>query len=535
MVGDRVAHPLLISLANIKMAYRMKSSHLAYLLLALLPVPKYIERDSKVRGVLEARLMHECLDHILAPLKIAAQLGVMLTDPYGFIRCCFTPLASYIVDTPEAAMIAVVSGKTSHLTMATHKQFGDAFRHEPRTASTTLAQLHALSSVVDPVSDIKAYLKAAKKFRLSRVHKPFWRDWAQAEPCRFLTLEMLHHLHKFLFDHDLKWCINVVGEDEIDFRFSVLHPRTGYRHFKEGVSKLKQVTGRQYRDIQRYLIGVIAGAAPKAFVLALRALQDFRYYLQAPIISERICGKIEAALKTFHDNKHAILEAGARTGKGNHPIDNWHIPKLELLQSAVAHIRDNGALIQWSADVTEHAHIEVVKDPVKAGNNQKHEEQICRTLDRRDKCQRFDLATSMKEAQRNLESSHHLDDAVDEPVSDAESDNGDSPSGDGEGTLLIFKRRRTRINYFHEAQCHAVELPTMSNSLPRTFASSSTAFHLSGKASFKLMTLEEASVKFALPDLIPALKYFEMWRRTNRNSLYAIGGHRMRCMACGLE
>jgi hypothetical protein len=123
MVGDQSAHPLLISLANINMAARNKSSNQAFLLLALLPIPKFIERDKKTRSVLESRLTHECLDFVLATAKKAARVGVTLSDPRGLSRYCFTPPAGYIADTPEAAMMSGVSGKTSHLTMAMYKQF----------------------------------------------------------------------------------------------------------------------------------------------------------------------------------------------------------------------------------------------------------------------------------------------------------------------------------------------------------------------------------------------------------------------------
>ena len=113
MTGDRTAHPLLISLANMKGSYRAKSSHHAFLLLALLPVPKFVTHDRALRGVLENRFLHACLDFILEPLKKAAYWGKMMSDPYGCLRYCFTPLAAYIVDTPEAAMLAGVAGKTS--------------------------------------------------------------------------------------------------------------------------------------------------------------------------------------------------------------------------------------------------------------------------------------------------------------------------------------------------------------------------------------------------------------------------------------
>jgi len=61
-------------------------------------------------------------------------------------------------------------------------------------------------------------------------------------------------------------------------------------------------------------------------------------------------------------------------------------------------MRFNGAACQWSADTTEHAHIEVVKDPVDSGNNQGYEAQICRYLDRLDKVANFDLATNIQTA-----------------------------------------------------------------------------------------------------------------------------------------
>ncbi|KAG2138549.1 hypothetical protein DEU56DRAFT_945088 [Suillus clintonianus] len=95
MTGDRVSHPLLISLANIHMSTQLKTSSGAFLLTALLPVPKFTHKKKHF----------------------------------------------YIVDTLEAIMLATIGGKTSPVTMASYKQFGDPFLHEPQTGSTTLAQL----------------------------------------------------------------------------------------------------------------------------------------------------------------------------------------------------------------------------------------------------------------------------------------------------------------------------------------------------------------------------------------------------------
>ena len=96
MTGGCSAHPLLISLANISMEFQNKDLNNAYLLLALLPIPKFIHHKKPICGMLEAHLYHHCLDIVFAPLKSTAQLGVMLSDPLRNLRWCFTPLVSII-------------------------------------------------------------------------------------------------------------------------------------------------------------------------------------------------------------------------------------------------------------------------------------------------------------------------------------------------------------------------------------------------------------------------------------------------------
>jgi hypothetical protein len=131
MTGGHIAHPLLISLANLFMDFQMKASNHAFLLLVLLPVPKFIHQDQKLCGVLENHMIHKCLDFILKPLKKAAEVSIMMSDPAGALCYVFTPLATYMVDVQEVLSLVGVAGKSLHLTMATYKQFGDPFQHKP--------------------------------------------------------------------------------------------------------------------------------------------------------------------------------------------------------------------------------------------------------------------------------------------------------------------------------------------------------------------------------------------------------------------
>ena len=108
-----MAHPLLISLMNFKADYKVKSFHLAFLLLSLLLVPKFTSVDKAIHSILENQLLHACLDFILEPLKKAATWGKKMSDLYGSLHFCYTPLAAYIVNNQETSVLSGVCGKTS--------------------------------------------------------------------------------------------------------------------------------------------------------------------------------------------------------------------------------------------------------------------------------------------------------------------------------------------------------------------------------------------------------------------------------------
>ena len=479
MSSNHMAHPLLLSLANIASDIWSKGFLHCHLLLTLLPVPSFIHKKSRVRSLLSDRLLHHCLDLVLTPLKIAATIGVMMNDPRGNLQYCFTPLVGYIADTLEQSLLSCTSPRVSPMSTATYKEFGDDRHHDPRTAEHTLNAINVLCAEADP-NDFSAFLKAAKSYGLNGVYEPFWRNWPLSDPDRFLKIELLHHFFKMAWDHDIQWCIMVVGEDEIDYRFNLLQTPVGYRSFADGISKLKQVTGRDHRSIQRYILCTVAGAVPLRFLAAIRALLDFRYLAQMPVFDEHTLAKLDAALASFHTHKHAILAAGARS-------EHFRIPKLELMHHVVPSIHASGAPMQWSADVTEHAHVTEIKNPARAGNNQNYYAQIARHLDRSDKCFRFDLATG-------IASSHDShSDCIDDPA-----DEDHEPDDEESHTLLYHSPTRKIVDYFKIAD--TLNAPHSK----RTFASRSTAIHLATKPHLR-MTVDEAAALFDLPDLCLAI------------------------------
>ncbi|KIJ13587.1 hypothetical protein PAXINDRAFT_80744 [Paxillus involutus ATCC 200175] len=379
MTGGQVAHPLLLSLVNIKMEHRNKASNHRFLLAALLPVVEFIHPTKRMQMILNDRLIHECLDIVLEPLKQAARLGCMMSDPVGNLRLCYRPITAYIVDTPEALMLACVRGLTSHLTLATFKNFGNPFQHPARRGATTLAQLDSIA--VDP-DDLEHYFAACEDDCSSGVSKPFWRNWPLAEPSVFLTPDVLHDSYNITLQKVwLKAWVHM-GMCGYTHHGYGTHGRGCGFFMGMGVGLTSGTLGYTHATPLQIMIvelsmPMIAGAAAPSFVIAICALSDFRYLSQSPIISEATREKIKHALQEFHDHKKTIIDLGARRGEKNRPLKHWHIPKLELMQSVVPSIAAVGSLLQWSADTMEHAHIVIIKDPAEATNNHEYDPQIC--------------------------------------------------------------------------------------------------------------------------------------------------------------
>lgn len=239
--------------------------------------------------------------------------------------------------------------------------------------------------------------------------------------------------------------------------------------------------------------------------MAIRALIDFRYLAQSPVIDEDTCDRIEASLALFHAHKQSIIDADARIGKGDRVIDNWYIPKLELMQSVVPNIRQNSVAIQWSADITERSHIAEIKIPAHSGNNQQYESQITHHLDRTEKCRRFDLATSVREAAikfgrhhdvmnggeyMDVDSTekHHIRTTSELLVKIDSVSNLSGPSWDLTDYFQVLSKLTKG------------EIPNACKPF-RTFSVATTAFHLTRDANICGATVDEAANLYGLDDL----------------------------------
>jgi hypothetical protein len=228
--GNKEMHPLLISLVNINAGVHMKATSHSFTLVAYLPILKFLGVSAPVQAALTARVYHISLNTVFYNLKIAKRNGVVMPDPWGQKRFCHTPLVSMIADLPEQHLQSCVLSNRSVFTTAVVGQYGDDHDHPHCTRDHTLNLIKEACIRTDP-KFVGAFVKTCQDVGLNGVHQPFWRDWGNGDPSYFLTPDALHAWHKFIFDHPLKWIINIMGGDELDRCMAALQPHVGVRHW----------------------------------------------------------------------------------------------------------------------------------------------------------------------------------------------------------------------------------------------------------------------------------------------------------------
>ena len=315
--------PVFLTIGNIRSDIRMKATEHAWHCVALIPELEF-EANSDLQTILQARVFHWSLDIVTAALKEVTEKGCSLVDPSGNVRNCYFPLVSYIGRFSEQQLVACVSENASPVTTVEVPQFGVPAPATPRTSQEMLRQIKELCEQVNP-RHISAFQKAAGPRKLLGVHRPFWRDWKFSDPSLFLA--GLSSGRQFFSDHTLKWCKAMAGPTTLNSLRSDLH---------QCAPRQVQMTRRELDDIDGTVVPLLNGVANIAdeFVHAVRAMLEFIYRAQSPVHTDSSIAAMEQNIRKYANE---IVE----------------YPKLELMRNFGRKIKANGALTQFSTDVTE--------------------------------------------------------------------------------------------------------------------------------------------------------------------------------------
>lgn len=318
---------------------------------------------------------------ILEPLKQAGVDGVEMTGGDGAVRRVYPVLASYVADYPEQCLVTCSKYGTCCKCQRSASELEESTPGDARTSERTL------EIISDAWRDFENAQGAEKECMLHEVsgavREPFWKDFPYTDIHMSITPDILHQLYQGVFKHMVGWCQELLSPQELDSRLRCLPPAFGARHFKNGISAMAQVSGKERKDMARVLLGCLIGKIPKSAMLTFRSLLDFIYLAQYSTHDDTTLQYMEDALETFHHHKDVLVKLGIR--------QDLNIPKVHSLLHYVQCIRQFGCTDNYNTEMFERLHIDMAKKGWRASNHKDELPQMINWLCRQEKVALYEV------------------------------------------------------------------------------------------------------------------------------------------------
>jgi Plavaka transposase len=137
-----------------------------------------------------------------------------MINPNGNLHHCIPILMAWAADLKEQYDILGLAPNSCISCMAQFQQLGNLEPCQHCTGDSILKEIHCICSQF-PEANTWQFTGKAKESGLASVEELCWAG-LHVDICCIMCPNNLHGLHKFSYDHLMKWLTNTIGESELD-------------------------------------------------------------------------------------------------------------------------------------------------------------------------------------------------------------------------------------------------------------------------------------------------------------------------------
>ncbi|KAF9509825.1 hypothetical protein BS47DRAFT_1365013 [Hydnum rufescens UP504] len=290
-------------------------------------------------GILQCQLFHHCMWIVFESMQVGHQTIHATIDPEGNIHQCLAVLMAWIADLKEQYNIVGLATNSCPQCLARYKDLEHPYAFPPHTSLWITNEVHHIHEELPISSTTWQFISRAKAVGLCGIKELCWEELG-VDICQVICMDNLHGLHKMFKDHMMEWLTKMIGQLELNCRF------TGQPHHIEA---------------QNFDTG--ADGAQSGVIKAIQVVLDFIYITQFPLHSDSSLQELQVALSVFHDNKCIFIVNGACHQ------DHMNIQKVHALHHWASNIVDLGTTDNYCTETGKTLHILMCKAAYKATNH----------------------------------------------------------------------------------------------------------------------------------------------------------------------
>src|SRR6266436_2476543 len=258
--------------------------------------------------------MNAC-DEYLHPCDLIRGSTMLCLPLMGILNFvwCMAVLMAWIADLEEQLLISGIQHLSCPVCTAVYHNLAETDGCGVHTGEVSISALKEVQRRFPLASlyKFKQQVKRLGKGLSGAIEEPCWAGLS-IDPSVFIKQDILHGLHKFIWDHPGKCLKKLIGENEMDCHF-IAQPPIHTQRFTGGISKISQASRQEHCAYQRLMLPIIFGheKVNAKVINAIWSVLDFVYMAQYPLLSDSNLSKMKDLLSSFNRNKEVFISNGS--------------------------------------------------------------------------------------------------------------------------------------------------------------------------------------------------------------------------------